>query len=165
LPVVIARSSNNFGPRQYPEKLIPLFVTNALENKSLPLYGDGLNTRDWIYVEDNVAGLDAILEKGALGEIYNLGGGNTHTNREITRGILKILHKSESLIKKVPDRPGHDRRYALATAKARALGWRPEWPFARALQHTVAWYQDNAAWWRPLKSGEYLKYYHRQYQA
>jgi dTDP-glucose 4,6-dehydratase len=165
LPVVIARSSNNFGPRQYPEKLIPLFVTNALENKSLPLYGDGLNTRDWIYVEDNVAGLDAILEKGALGEIYNLGGGNTHTNREITRGILKILHKSESLIKKVPDRPGHDRRYALATAKARALGCRPEWPFARALQHTVAWYQDNAAWWRPLKSGEYLKYYHRQYQA
>jgi dTDP-glucose 4,6-dehydratase len=164
LPVIIARSSNNFGPRQYPEKLIPLFATNALEDKPLPLYGDGLNTRDWIYVEDNCAGLDVVLEKGKLGEIYNIGGGNTRTNREITYGILKLLRKPETLVHKVADRLGHDRRYALSTAKAKTLGWKPQWPFAQALQHTVAWYRDNAAWWRPLKSGEYLKYYRQQYQ-
>ncbi len=165
LPVLIARSSNNFGPRQYPEKLIPLFATNALEGKSLPLYGDGLNTRDWIYVEDNCAGLDVVLEKGRLGEIYNIGGGNTRNNREITFGILQILHKPETLIKKVPDRLGHDRRYALNTRKAQALGWAPRWTFAQALKHTVEWYRDHPEWWQPLKSGEYLKYYRQQYKA
>jgi dTDP-glucose 4,6-dehydratase len=164
LPVLIARSSNNFGPRQYPEKLIPLFATNALENKALPLYGDGMNTRDWIYVADNCSGLDAVLEKGLLGGIYNIGGGNTRTNREITYGILKILGKPETLIKKVADRLGHDRRYALSTAKARTLGWKPQWTFAQALQHTVEWYRDHTAWWQPLKSGEYLKYYRQQYK-
>lgn len=163
LPVLIARSSNNFGPRQYPEKLIPLFVTNALDDLALPLYGDGLNTRDWIYVEDNCAGLDRILEHGELGEVYNVGGGNTRTNREITALILKTLKKPASLIRRVPDRLGHDRRYALSTAKSRRLGWKPEWSFNRAMQHTIRWYQDNPGWWRPLKSGEYLKYYRQQY--
>jgi dTDP-glucose 4,6-dehydratase len=163
LPLLLARSSNNFGPRQYPEKLIPLFITNALEDRSLPLYGDGLNTRDWIYVEDNCSALERILEKGREGEIYNVGGGNTRTNREITAMILKTLHKPASLIQRVPDRLGHDRRYALNAAKVRTLGWKPEWPFARALQHTIAWYRNNPQWWRPLKSGEYLAYYRRQY--
>jgi dTDP-glucose 4,6-dehydratase len=164
LPVLIARSSNNFGPRQYPEKLIPLFVTNALENKLLPLYGDGLNTRDWIYVEDNCRGLDSILEQGIPGEIYNLGAGNTHTNWEITSTILKLLIKPESLVKHVIDRLGHDRRYALNTRKIRELGWQPAWPFVKALKHTVEWYQDHPEWWQSLKSGEYMQYYRRQYQ-
>jgi dTDP-glucose 4,6-dehydratase len=163
LPVLLARSSNNFGPRQYPEKLIPLFITNALENQRLPLYGDGLQTRDWIYVEDNCAALDAVLERGRLGEVYNVGGGNTRTNRQITARILAALRKPASLIKRVADRPGHDRRYALDSRKTRALGWTPEWTFARALTHTVRWYQEHPEWWRPLRSGEYLDYYRRQY--
>ncbi|MEW6516907.1 MAG: dTDP-glucose 4,6-dehydratase [candidate division FCPU426 bacterium] len=163
LPVIITRSSNNFGPRQYPEKLIPLFITNALDDIPLPLYGDGLNTRDWIYVEDNCLGLDKVLERGQPGEIYNLGAGNTHTNREITRRLLALLEKPASLIRRVPDRLGHDRRYALSVAKTMALGWKPRWTFERALTATVRWYQDHPEWWRPLKSGEYLRYYRRQY--
>jgi dTDP-glucose 4,6-dehydratase len=164
LPVMIARSSNNFGPRQYPEKLIPLFITNALENKALPLYGDGLNTRDWIYVEDNCAGLDRILEKGRVGEVYNVGGGNLRNNRQITFAILKLLRKPAGLIRYVPDRLGHDRRYALNSAKAKkTLGWRSRRSFPAALQATVQWYQEHPEWWRPLKSGEYLRYYRRQY--
>lgn len=163
LPVLIARSSNNFGPRQYPEKLIPLFVTNALTDQPLPLYGDGLNTRDWLYVEDNCLGLDCILDKGVFGEIYNLGAGNTRNNLEITHTILKLLKKPMGLIKRVPDRLGHDRRYALNTRKIKGLGWQPAWPFAQALKHTVEWYQDHPKWWQPLKSGEYLKYYRQQY--
>jgi len=163
LPVVIARSSNNFGPRQYPEKLIPLFVTNAIEDKPLPLYGDGMNSRDWIYVEDNCRGLDCVLEKGVLGEIYNIGGGNNRTNKEITYGILKFLGKPDTLIKPVADRLGHDRRYALACGKAQALGWKPVWGFAQALKHTVDWYAAHPEWWQPLKSGEYLAYYRQQY--
>jgi dTDP-glucose 4,6-dehydratase len=164
LPVLIARSSNNFGPRQYPEKLIPLFVTNALEDKPLPLYGDGLNTRDWIYVEDNCAGLDAIFEKGRVGEIYNVGGGNQRTNRQITQLILKLLRKPASLIQHVPDRLGHDRRYALASSKVCRLSWKPAWTFSKAMRHTIAWYQENPSWWQPLKSGEYLAYYRKQYR-
>ena len=163
LPAVIARSSNNFGPRQYPEKLIPLFATNALEDKPLPLYGDGLNMRDWIYVEDNCTGLDVVLSRGRPGEVYNLGGGNLRTNVQITHAILKAFGKSASLIRRVPDRLGHDRRYALSAAKARALGWKPAWTFARALRHTLEWYRDHPEWWRPLKSGEYLAYYRKQY--
>lgn len=163
LPVIITRSSNNFGPRQYPEKLIPLFITNALDGLSLPLYGDGLNTRDWIYVEDNCLGLDRVLERGRPGEIYNLGAGNTHTNWEITRRILMLLKKPASLVRRVPDRLGHDRRYALSVAKTRALDWSPRWSFDRALAATVRWYAEHPEWWRPLKSGEYLRYYRRQY--
>lgn len=163
LPVMIARSSNNFGPRQYPEKLIPLFITNALEDKPLPLYGDGLNTRDWIHVEDNCAGLDLVFEKGRPGEVYNVGGGNLRTNREITSLILKLLHKPGSLIHPVADRLGHDRRYALNSAKLKGLGWKPRRNFLQALKATVDWYRENTRWWRPLKTGEYLKYYRRQY--
>jgi dTDP-glucose 4,6-dehydratase len=163
LPVMIARSSNNFGPRQYPEKLIPLFVTNALEDLPLPLYGDGLNSRDWIYVEDNCRGLNLILEKGISGEVYNVGGGNNRTNREITQIILKLLGKSKDLIKPVADRLGHDRRYALNSQKIKRLGWEPAWSFQDALQHTVQWYQEHPEWWQPLKSGEYLEYYQAQY--
>ncbi|MCD4813029.1 dTDP-glucose 4,6-dehydratase [bacterium] len=165
LPVIITRSSNNFGPRQYPEKLIPLFVTNAIEGKPLPLYGDGLNMRDWIYVEDNCLGLDHVLEKGNPGEIYNIGAGNTRTNREITRLILKLLNKPQALIKKVPDRPGHDRRYALNMKKTRTLGWNTQWSFREAMAHTVQWYLTNQTWWEPLKSGDYLKYYEKQYMG
>ncbi|MCK5219493.1 GDP-mannose 4,6-dehydratase, partial [bacterium] len=150
-------------PRQYPEKLIPLFVTNALTDQALPLYGDGLNTRDWLYVEDNCLGLDCILEKGVFGEVYNLGAGNTRNNLEITHTILKLLKKSIGLIKRVPDRLGHDRRYALNTRKIRDLGWQPVWPFAKALKDTVEWYQAHPEWWQPLKSGEYMKYYRQQY--
>jgi dTDP-glucose 4,6-dehydratase len=163
LPVIITRSSNNFGPRQYPEKLIPLFITNALEGLALPLYGDGLNTRDWIYVEDNCQGLDRVLERGQPGEIYNLGAGNTHTNLEITRRILALLKKPASLVRRVPDRLGHDRRYALSVSKVKTLGWSPRWTFERALAATVRWYVEHPEWWRPLKSGEYLRYYRRQY--
>lgn len=163
LPVLISRSSNNFGPRQYPEKLIPLFITNAMENKTCPLYGDGLNTRDWIYVEDNCLGLDVVFEKGELGEIYNLGAGNTITNMVITRKIFNCLKQDERLIKPVRDRLGHDRRYALSIQKIKKLGWQPKWSFQQALEHTVNWYQTNRNWWRPLKSGEYLHYYKKQY--
>lgn len=165
LPVIITRSSNNYGPRQYPEKLIPLFVTNAIENKPLPLYGDGQNTRDWIYVEDNCLGVDHVLDHGQLGEVYNLGAGNTRTNREITFAILKLLGKPTSLIRRVPDRWGHDRRYALNTRKIQATGWRTQWPFTRGLRNTVQWYLDHPEWWGPLKSGDYLKYYKKQYSG
>lgn len=142
-PVIITRSSNNFGPYQYPEKLIPLFILNALQDKKLPLYGDGLNVRDWIYVEDNCKGIKVALFQGKLGEIYNIGGGNEKTNLEITRLILKILNKPETLIKKVKDRLGHDRRYSLDSSKIRKLGWEPEWEFEEALIKTIGWYKEN----------------------
>jgi dTDP-glucose 4,6-dehydratase len=163
LPVIITRSSNNFGPRQYPEKLIPLFVTNAIEGKMLPLYGDGLHMRDWIYVEDNCLGIDYILEHGRTGEIYNLGAGNTRSNWEITRSILGFLKKPHSLIRRMPDRLGHDRRYALHIHKVRNLGWKTVWDFSKAMRVTIQWYLDNPQWWRPLKSGAYLRYYKKQY--
>lgn len=143
LPVLITRSSNNYGPYQYPEKLIPLFILNAMDNKELPVYGDGENVRDWIYVLDNCKGIDTVLNKGKLGEVYNIGGGNEKTNLEITHLILDILGKPESLIKFVEDRPGHDQRYSLDSSKTRKLGWEPEWSFEDGLRETVEWYKKN----------------------
>lgn len=163
LPVVISRASNNYGPFQYPEKIIPLFVTNALEGRDLPLYGDGLNVRDWLYVEDHCSAILFLVKNGVNGEVYNIGGGNEITNIELTRKILKILGKSESLIKKVRDREGHDRRYSLNIAKIRKLGWKPGTEFEKGLELTVKWYVDNTDWWKKIKSGEYLEYYKKQY--
>ena len=151
LPVIITRSSNNFGPYQYPEKVIPLFVTNAIENKPLPLYGDGMNVRDWIYVMDNCSGIDCAMQKGKPGEIYNIGGGNQIKNIDIAAQILAILGKDKKLQRFVKDRPGHDRRYALDSSKIRKLGWRPGYDFNQALKLTVEWYLDNKWWWQPLK--------------
>ena len=162
-PVVITRSSNNFGPYQYPEKVIPLFVTNALEDRPLPLYGDGRNVRDWIYVLDNCAALDLVLRRGRDAEVYNVGGGNEVENIALTREILRLTGKPESLIRPVTDRPGHDRRYALDSSRIAALGWSPRWGFADALGATVRWYRDHPGWWQPLKSGEFRAYYERQY--
>jgi dTDP-glucose 4,6-dehydratase len=163
VPVVITRSSNNFGPYQYPEKLVPLFVTNALDDRPLPLYGDGQQVRDWIYVLDNCAAIDLVLRRGRDGEVYNIGGGHEVTNAALTREILRLVGKPESLIQPVADRPGHDRRYALDATKVWELGWAPRYPFASALETTVRWYRDHEAWWRPLKSGEFRAYYERQY--
>ena len=163
VPVVITRSSNNFGPYQYPEKMIPLFITNALDDQALPLYGDGQQVRDWIYVLDNCAGIDVVLRRGAEGEVYNIAGGNEVANVEVTHQILRLLGKPASLIRPVTDRPGHDRRYALAAGKLARLGWAPRQRFADALEATVRWYREREAWWRPLKSGEFLAYYERQY--
>ena len=163
-PVLITRSSNNYGPYQYPEKVVPLFVTNAIDGDALPVYGDGLNVRDWLYVEDNCAAIDVVLRKGAVGEAYNIGGGNEVKNLTLTRQILKLLGKSPELIRFVSDRPGHDRRYSIDCAKVRALGWRPTTPFEKGLERTVAWYRDHPEWWRKLKSGEWREYYARQYQ-
>ncbi len=163
LPVIITRSSNNFGPYQYPEKIIPLFITNALEDRPLPLYGDGKNVRDWLYVLDNCAAIDLVLHKGRDGEIYNVGGGTEVENIVLTRQVLRLLGKPESLIQPVKDRPGHDRRYALDCGKIRGLGWKPAYEFGRALAEAVEWYRANEAWWRPLKSGAFKEYYARQY--
>ena len=142
--MVVTRSSNNFGPYQFPEKVIPLFVTNLIEGKKVPLYGDGMNVRDWCYVEDNCTGVDLVLRKGNVGEIYNIGAGNEVTNRFLTESILEILGQDESMIDYVEDRLGHDRRYSIDISKARALGWAPEREFREALETTVAWYRDNA---------------------
>ena len=143
LPVLITRSSNNYGPYQYPEKLIPLFILNAMQDKPLPVYGTGENVRDWIYVMDNCTGIDTVLNKGELGEVYNIGGGNEKTNIEITHMILDLLGKPESLITYVEDRLGHDLRYSLDSTKTRKLGWKPEWSFEDGLKQTVEWYRDN----------------------
>ncbi|NLP11634.1 dTDP-glucose 4,6-dehydratase [bacterium] len=164
LPVIITRCSNNYGPWQYPEKLIPLFVTNALENKSLPIYGDGLNVRDWIYVLDHCAAVDFLIEHGRDGQVYNIGAGNELTNLQITDTILKILNKPESLKSFVQDRLGHDRRYSVDTAKIRSLGWRPAFAFDQAIISTSAWYQEHPAWWTRLKTGEYLTFYRQNYR-
>ncbi len=150
--MVITRSSNNFGPYQYPEKVIPLFITNAMEDKGLPVYADGSNVRDWLYVEDNCGGIDAVLHKGGTGEVYNIGGGTELPNIELTRLILKLMDKPESLIKFVKDRPGHDKRYALECEKLKVLGWRPRYNFEEALRKTVEWYIANTDWWRRLKA-------------
>ena len=163
LPVLITRSSNNFGPYQYPEKVIPLFVTNALDDQPLPLYGDGKNVRDWLYVLDNCAAIDLVLRKGGEGEVYNIGGGHEVENVVLTRQILQLTGKPESLIKPVKDRPGHDRRYSLDSKKVRQLGWTPRHRFPDALATTVAWYREHETWWRPLKSGEFRAYYEKQY--
>lgn len=164
LPTIITRSSNNFGPHQYPEKLIPLFITNALEGMELPLYGDGLNVRDWIYVVDNCEGIDVVLHKGEDGQIYNIGAGNERDNLYITKKILEILGKSEELIKPVADRLGHDFRYSIDCSKTQALGWQPSHNFDEALRETVDWYVDNRWWWEKIKSGEFAEYYKSQYQ-
>lgn len=163
-PVLITRSSNNYGPYQYPEKVVPLFITNAIDGEALPVYGDGLNVRDWLYVDDNCAAIDVVLREGTVGEAYNIGGGNEVENLTLTRQILKHLGKSPELIRFVSDRPGHDRRYSIDCAKVRALGWRPATPFEKGLENTVAWYRDHPEWWRKLKSGEWREYYARQYQ-
>ena len=165
VPVIITRSSNNYGPYQYPEKLIPLFITNAIDNIPLPLYGDGKNVRDWIHVEDNCSGLDVVLHKGELGQIYNIGGGNERENIFITTTILKLLNKPESLIKYVKDRPGHDRRYSISTDKVNTLGWTPKFELSTGLEDTVKWYLKNENWWRKIKEKQkdYRKYYESQY--
>jgi dTDP-glucose 4,6-dehydratase len=152
VPVVVTRSSNNFGPYQFPEKVIPLFVTNLFENKKVPLYGDGMNIRDWCYVADNCAGVDLVLRQGQIGEIYNIGGANEITNRELTERLLAAVGAGEEMIEYVEDRLGHDRRYSIATDKIRALGWKPERELDEALEQTVAWYRDNRWWWEPLKA-------------
>jgi len=157
LHVVITRSSNNYGPYQYPEKLIPKLIIRALHGQRLPIYGDGKQVRDWIYVVDNCEAIDLITRKGEPGEIYNVASGNERTNIEITKNILRILDKSEDLIRFVPDRPGHDRRYSLDTAKIRKLGWKPEHEFLEALKETVDWYVKNEWWWRPLLKDEFIR--------
>ncbi len=151
VPVLVVRSSNNFGEYQYPEKIIPLFITNALEEKRLPLYADGSNVRDWIYVIDNCDAVDYVRSRGKPGEIYNIGGGNEKKNIDITRTILKILNKPESLIEFIEDRPGHDKRYSLDSSRLKGLGWRPNYDFEKALEATVEWYKKNEWWWKPLK--------------
>lgn len=162
-PAIITRSSNNFGPNQYPEKVVPLFITNALEDKPLPLYGDGLNIRDWIYVIDNCAAIDLVLHRGQPGEVYNIGGGSERTNIELTQFILNELGKPAGLIQYVKDRAGHDRRYALDCGKIAALGFKARHAFEDDLRETIRWYRENAAWWQKIKSGEFQKYYNRMY--
>jgi len=150
LHVVITRSSNNFGPYQHPEKMIPKFITRALNHQPLPLYGDGKQVRDWIYVMDNCEGIDLVMQKSKPGEIYNIASGNERTNLEVAKFIIKKLGRPESLMKFVPDRPGHDRRYSLDTAKVKGLGWKPRYEFEKSLSETVKWYTENEHWWRPL---------------
>lgn len=163
IPVSITRASNTFGPYQYPEKILPLFTTNAIDGEPLPLYGDGMQVRDWLHVDDHCAAIELVLRDGAPGEVYNVAADNELTNIELTRTILAELGRPASLIRSVPDRPGHDRRYALDAGKIRRLGWRPQASFRDALADTIRWYVDHEAWWRPLKNGEYLDYYRRQY--
>ncbi|HUN24205.1 MAG TPA: dTDP-glucose 4,6-dehydratase [Anaerolineales bacterium] len=163
MDVVITRGSNTFGPYHYPEKIMPLFITNAIDNQPLPVYGDGKQVRDWLYVDDHAMGIDFVLHHGQAGQVYNLGGGNERYNIDITHQILNRLGKPESLIRYVTDRPGHDRRYSLDCTKLHALGWKPAHTFESALQYTVQWYVDNEWWWRPIKDGEFKEYYQRQY--
>jgi len=164
LPAIVTRCSNNYGPYQFPEKLIPLFITNLMESKKVPVYGDGMNVRDWVHVCDHCRALRRVIEKGRPGEIYNIGGNNEQTNLAITRMILSRLGFDESMIQFVQDRPGHDRRYAVDAAKITAeLGWKPAIDFEAGLADTIEWYRRNRNWWRRIKSGEYLEYYKKQY--
>ena len=167
LPTLITRSSNNYGPYQYPEKLIPLFITNAIDNLPLPLYGDGKNVRDWLYVLDNCEALDVVLHQGKDGEVYNIGGGNEMENIQITHSILELLSKPKSLIKPVEDRLGHDRRYSIKMDKVKQLGWKPQHNFDQALRETVQWYKDNEVWWRHIKDKQeaFKRYYREQYKT
>ncbi|MEW6364449.1 MAG: dTDP-glucose 4,6-dehydratase [Acidobacteriota bacterium] len=167
VPVIIARPSNAFGPYQYPEKVIPLFTTNALDDVPLPLYGDGRNVRDWLFVGDLCRGLGTLIEKGQPGKAYNLGGGNELENRELSHRILRLLGKPESLIRPVADRLGHDRRYALDSSRAASLGWSPSTPFDSALRETVEWYAQHRAWWEAIKqkSEDYRRHHVAQYGA
>ena len=165
-PAVITRCSNNYGPYQFPEKLIPLMILNALSDQALPVYGDGKNVRDWIHVADHCDGLDRVLRKGREGQAYNLGGRCERPNLDIVHGILSLLGKPKDLVRYVTDRPGHDRRYAIDCALAEAeLGFHPTRTLEDGLRETVAWYRDNPAWWQHIKSGEYQSYYERQYGA
>jgi len=164
LPITISNCSNNYGPYQFPEKIIPLFITNLLENKRVPVYGQGENVRDWIYVDDHNAGVDAVIKKGRIDETYCLGGGCELTNLELTKKILKALDKGEEMIDFVPDRPGHDLRYAMDYSKAKKeLGWQPTVDFGEGLKKTIDWYKNNQSWWRNVKNGKYLEYYKKQY--
>ena len=165
VPVIITRASNNYGPYQFPEKVIPLFITNALDDIPVPLYGAGLNIRDWMHVNDHCRGIDAVIARGTAGEVYNIGGGNEVMNVDLTHLILDGLGKPKSLISPVADRPGHDRRYCLDTAKLQTLGWAPEVPFAGGLRDTIAWYRANEWWWRPIKEKDpaFKAYYAAQY--
>jgi dTDP-glucose 4,6-dehydratase len=165
VPLVITRASNNYGPYQFPEKIIPLFVTNAFDDIPVPLYGDGLNERDWLHVSDHCHAIDVVIERGVAGEVYNIGGGNHIANADLTRRILRLAGKPESLIRHVADRPGHDRRYALDIDKMRGLGWSPRVDFEQGLTGTVEWYRQNEWWWRPIKQEDpaFKAYYEAQY--
>jgi len=163
LPVMVTRCSNNYGPNQYPEKLIPLFITNLLEGKQVPVYGDGSNRRDWIYVEDHARAIDLVLKKGAPGEVYNIDGRQEKDNLSVTRAVLKALSLGEGRIEHVKDRPGHDWRYAIDGRKLRALGFAPREDFKSGIARTVAWYSANPRWWQPLKAGAFKAYYRKQY--
>ncbi|ANB60801.1 dTDP-glucose 4,6-dehydratase [Anoxybacteroides amylolyticum] len=164
LPVNITRCSNNYGPYHFPEKLIPLMIINALNDQPLPVYGDGLNVRDWLHVEDHCSAIDLVLHKGRNGEVYNIGGNNERTNIEVVKAILRYLNKPESLITFVEDRLGHDRRYAIDATKIRKeLGWKPKYTFEEGLKKTIDWYLENRSWWENILSGEYKEYYERQY--
>jgi dTDP-glucose 4,6-dehydratase len=163
-PGIITRCSNNYGPYQFPEKLIPLMITNAMEGRELPVYGDGLNVRDWIHVIDHCRAIDTVIQKGQDGEIYNIGANNERTNIEIVRGILRLMGKSEDLIRFVGDRLGHDRRYAIDSSKIRRnLGWRDQISFEQGLADAVTWYMERSDWWKKIKTGAYLKYYETTY--
>jgi dTDP-glucose 4,6-dehydratase len=166
VPVIITRASNNYGPYQFPEKVIPLFVTNAIDDIPVPLYGDGKNVRDWLHVDDHCRAIDLLIEKGVSGEVYNIGGGNEVMNVDLTHRILDALGKPVSLIKPVADRPGHDRRYCLDTTKLRGIGWSPAEPFDEGLRRTIEWYRRNEWWWRPIKEQDpaFKAYYQAQYQ-
>jgi len=165
VPVIVTRASNNYGPNQFPEKIIPLFITNLIDDIPVPLYGDGQNVRDWLHVDDHCRAVDLLIDQGTPGEVYNIGGGNHVKNVDLTHRILALVGKPDSLIKPVADRPGHDRRYSLDTAKLQSLGWRPRESFEDGLANTVTWYRDNERWWRPIKDEdpEFRKYYQSQY--
>jgi len=165
LPVVVTRCSNNYGPYQFPEKLIPLMIANALDGKPLPVYGDGLNVRDWLYVKDHCSAIDVVAQKGEVGQVYNIGGNNEWKNIDIVRLVLQLLKRPESLISFVKDRPGHDRRYAIDSAKIKQdLGWQPVHTFEGGIQETIQWYVANERWWRRVMSGDYQTYYRQQYE-
>lgn len=167
VPVIVTRASNNYGPNQFPEKVIPLFITNLMEGRKVPLYGDGLNVRDWLHVEDHCRALDLVIAGGADGEVYNIGGGNEVRNVDLTHRIIDLVGADRGMIQPVADRLGHDRRYALDTGKLRGLGWRPEVPFDDGLARTVQWYRENEWWWRPIKEQDagFRAYYDAQYGA
>jgi dTDP-glucose 4,6-dehydratase len=159
----ITRGSNTYGPNQYPEKFIPLFVTNLLDGEPVPLYGDGRQVRDWLYVEDHCAGIELVLRAGGRGEIYNIGGGDERFNIDVAGTLFELTGADRALLRRVDDRPGHDRRYSVDTAKIRALGWTPQTTFEDGVRTTVEWYRANRGWWEPIKSGEFREYYERQY--
>ncbi|HOH31255.1 MAG TPA: dTDP-glucose 4,6-dehydratase [Candidatus Hydrogenedentes bacterium] len=163
LPVIITRGSNTYGPRQHLEKVLPLFITNAIDREPLPLYGDGKQIRDWLFVEDHCAGIDCALRCGEAGQVYNISGSNERTNLELTRRLLALLNAPETLVRPVQDRPGHDRRYSIEDKKLRGLGWAPTVPWEDGLALTVRWYSENEWWWRKIKTGEFKAYYDRQY--